>query len=88
MTKTIVSAVALIAMVGAASAATITNEDKATHHLSFLPKHGKVIHTALKSGKDWTVDCSKGGVIMLGKAKQTCDAKTDKLMIKGSKFAV
>jgi cytochrome c-type biogenesis protein CcmE len=88
MTKTLISAIALIAMVGAASAATITNDDKMSHKIKFLPTHGKVVHVAVKAGKDWNFDCSKGGMLMMGKAKQTCDAKTINLSIKDGKFVI
>lgn len=73
-------------MVSAANAVTITNLDKAPQNLSFTPKGGHVHHFTIAARHNRNIDCTGGGQLSLGKSTQICDAKSDRISIKGGKL--
>jgi hypothetical protein len=84
----IAAAVATGIAASAASAAVITNTDKAPASITFTPKHGKAMHFTLRHNHFRTLACKTGGTVMLGKDSQSCSAKTAKIVIKGGKLVI
>ena len=72
----------------AASALTISNQDKAPYTLKVSPKGGKDMTVAVKAAGHATVDCKNGATITLGSASETCTAKTGTISIKAGKLVM
>ena len=77
---------ALAASISAASAMTVTNNDKTSHTFMLTPEGGKAEKVVLKSKATGTYDCSKGCEVRMGALKTKFDASVDKLSIKDGKF--
>lgn len=77
---------ALAASISAASAMTVTNNDKTSHTFMLTPEGGKAEKVVLKSKATGTYDCSKGCEVRMGALKTKFDASVEKLSIKDGKF--
>jgi hypothetical protein len=77
---------ALATSISAASAMTVTNNDKTSHTFMLTPDGGKAEKVVLKSKATGTYDCSKGCEVRMGALKTKFDASVDKLSIKDGKF--
>ena len=73
---------------GAANATTVTNMDKSTASITYMPKHGKAMHFALKPHHYRTIACKDGGRLMFGKSTASCSAKTAKITVTGGKLVI
>ncbi|MBK8768902.1 MAG: hypothetical protein IPM06_00555 [Rhizobiales bacterium] len=81
-------AAALALATGAASAASLVNADKAPYRINYMPAHGKLKHITLAAGHEAKINCMKGGMLSMGKLSEQCDAKTQKITIRGGKFVI
>jgi hypothetical protein len=77
---------ALATSISAASAMTVTNNDKTSHTFMLTPEGGKAEKVVLKSKATGTYECSKGCEVRMGALKTKFDASVDKLSIKDGKF--
>lgn len=77
---------ALAASISAASAMTVTNNDKTSHTFMLTPDGGKAEKVVLKASATGTYDCSKGCEVRMGALKAKYDAGVEKLSIKDGKF--
>ncbi len=77
---------ALAASISAASAMTVTNNDKTSHTFMLTPEGGKAEKVVLKANATGTYDCSKGCEVRMGALKAKYDASVEKLSIKDGKF--
>lgn len=80
------AALAAFVAVPAANALTVYNTDKATRTVTYMPKHGKLRHVALRRNHWTRFDCAKGCELALGKHKAMFGAKTAKVWIKSGRF--
>ncbi len=86
--KITLAVAALGLMAATAGAATVVNTDHMAHRLTFKPAYGHVQHVSLKAGHKARINCSKGGMLSLGKETEKCTAKTNTIDIKNGKFVI
>jgi predicted porin len=72
----------------AANAVTLYNIDKKPHTLVYQPHGHKAMKLSLRANHYRNFDCKAGGQFSMGKANEACSAKTARIWIKNSKFAI